>query len=53
SIHHSFIKDMLRTVNQPPSIIFYITDLYSKLSASIMTRQWSTPSFKILRGVFQ
>uniref|UniRef100_A0A1X7V0K1 Reverse transcriptase domain-containing protein n=1 Tax=Amphimedon queenslandica TaxID=400682 RepID=A0A1X7V0K1_AMPQE len=52
SIHHSLINDVLHTVNLPP-IILYITNLYSKLSASIITRQWSTPSFKISRGVFQ
>ena len=44
---------MLLAILVPPAISSYITNLYSNLSASVTTHQWTTPSFNISRGVFQ
>ena len=53
SIPHKLIHDMLVYIDVPPQIVTYIDNAYSKLIASISTRQWVTPSFKISRGTFQ
>ena len=53
SIHHALILDMLSLTHVPVPILSYISDLYSKLSAFVSTKQWSTAPFDISRGVFQ
>ena len=47
SVHHSYIKDILSLIKLPPPVASHIANLYSHLSASVCTQQWSTPSFKI------
>ena len=44
---------MLLHVKVPDAVSSYINDLYSKLSAYVTTKSWSTPSFSIQKGVFQ
>ena len=53
SICHNLINDIMSHLKLPPEITCYITDLYSKVKASIQTKNWSTPVFPISRGVFQ
>ena len=53
SIPHELIIDMLHHIKVPIAISSYVSDMYSKLSASISTKLWSTPEFAITRGVFQ
>ena len=53
SISHQLIFDILHHCKLPIQFINYITSLYSKLSAYIKTKHWSTQSFKVERGVFQ
>ena len=53
SIPHKLIHDMLVYIDVSPQIVTYIDNTYSKLIASISTRQWVTPSFKISRETFQ
>ena len=36
-----------------PEITTYISSLYSKLTAYVKTRKWSTGAFKIGKGIFQ
>ena len=53
SVSHELILDMLVHCNLPQEVISYIASLYSKLTAYVKTRKWSTDKFKIGRGVFQ
>ena len=53
SVSHELILDMLVHCKLSQEVISYITSLYSKLTAYVKTRKWSTDKFKIGRGVFQ
>ena len=53
SISHSLIHDILDYIKLPTEFVSYITKSYSHLSATIKTKNWCTPIFKIERGVFQ
>ena len=53
SVSHKHIVDMLRHIQLPAPLITYISNVYSKLSASIKTKRWSTSWFPIERGIFQ
>ena len=53
SIAHSLIRDMFDHMKLPSQITSYIMNGYSKLSAIVKTKKWSTPPFSIKRGVFQ
>ena len=52
-ISHNLINDIMFHLKLPPQITYYTMDLYSKLEASILTKNWSTSAFSISRGVFQ
>ena len=52
-VSHELILDMLSHCKLPPEVISYIANLYSKLTAYVKTKNWSTDKFKISRGVFQ
>ena len=52
-IPHGLISDVLHYVQVPLAISEYINNMYSKLSASISTKQWFTSEFSITRGMFQ
>ena len=53
SISHSLMHDILDYIKLPTDFVSYITKSYSQLSATIKTKNWCTPIFKIERGVFQ
>ena len=44
---------MLNHIKLPPQVISYIMSGYSKLSATIKTKEWTILPFNIKRGVFQ
>lgn len=52
-VPHKLIPDMLQHVSVPMQIRDYMADVYAKLTATISTKEWSTPPFQITRGVFQ
>ena len=53
SVSHNLIYDMLSHIKLPSEICAYISSSYSNLSAYVSTKNWSSPSFPILKGVFQ
>ena len=53
SVSHKYILDILSHIKAPLQLQQYIKNLYSSLSAYIYTKEWSTPTFPIKRGVFQ
>ena len=53
SVSHQLIADMQRYLQLPSSLVTYISNVYSKLAASIKTKRWSTSWFPIERGIFQ
>ena len=53
SVSHELILDVLSHCKLPQEVISYIANLYSKLTAYVKTKKWSTHKFKIIRGVFQ
>jgi len=53
SVSHELILDMLVHCTLPQEVISYITNLYSKLTVFVKTKEWSTDKFKIGRGVSQ
>ena len=53
SIPHKLIHDILVYIDVPSQLVTYIDNAYLKLTASISTRHWVTPTFKISRGTFQ
>ena len=53
SISHDLILDMISHCRLPQEISAYILSLYSKLTAYVKTKDWSTDKFVISRGVFQ
>ena len=52
-IAHPLIKDMLNHIKLPSQVISYIMKGYSKPSATIKTKEWTTRPINIIRGVFQ
>ena len=53
SVPHQLIYDMLSHIQLPLEVRSYISSVYSQLTARIVTKNGSTPSFPISRGVFQ
>ena len=53
SIAHPLIKDMLNHIKLRSQVISYIMKGYSKLSATIKTKEWTTHPIDIKCGVFQ
>jgi len=53
SVHHSLINFSLVHYHAPPSFSRLIQVMYDGLSASVMTRDWSTPAFPLQIGVYQ
>ena len=53
SIANPLIRDMLYHIKLPTQVLSHIMDGYSKLSASVKTKNWTTPRFNIKRSVFQ
>ena len=53
SVSHELILDVLSHCQLPQEVISYVANLYSKLTAYVKTKKWSTDKFRIGRGVFQ
>ena len=53
SISHRYLSDILNHCKIPVEVTQYIEDCYSKLTAYVKSKQWSTSLFGIRRGVFQ
>ena len=53
SVSHTLIRDMLTHIKLPQEIRSYINSTYSQLKAYVVTKDWSTPSFLISKGVFK
>ena len=53
SVSHRYIHDILEHINLPTPITQYVQNLYSSLSAHVVTKLWQPPSFPVKRGVFQ
>ena len=54
SVAHGLITDILTHIKLPDSLLItYISNGYSKLTASVKTEDWRTPMFEIKRGMFQ
>ena len=53
SVSHKLIANMMTHCRVPEEVTNYIASLYSKLSAYVKTKKWSTETFRISRGVFQ
>ena len=53
SVHHSLINFSLAHYHAPPSFSGLVQSLYQGLSASVMTREWSTPPIPLKIGVYQ
>ena len=51
SVHHSLIDFSLARYYAPPTFSGLVRSLYQGLSASFMTREWSTPSIPLKTGV--
>ena len=46
-VPHQLIYDMLAHIQLPLGVRSYITSAYSQLTARVVTKNWSTPSFPI------
>ena len=53
SVAHALITDILARIKLPSGLISYILDGYTKLSATVKTKEWKTPQFEIKRGMLQ
>ena len=53
SVHHNLITFCLKHYGVADQFTSVVANLYSSLSASICTRDWSTPFIPIRNGVFQ
>ena len=53
SVAHTLITDILIHIKLPDNVILYISDGYSKLTAFVKIKDWTTPTFEIKRGMFQ
>ena len=47
------IPIVLKHYHLPEIIITYITNIYSKLTGRVKTKDWETEVFEFLKGVFQ
>ena len=52
SVSHRHISEMIAHIKLLQEIRSYINSAYSKLSAYIATKSWSTARFPISKGVF-
>ena len=52
SVSHTLLQDMLLLVEIPPEVSSYIHDMYSKLTTTVETKDWFTPTIKVCRGLF-
>ena len=53
SVHHSLIQFALSHYHLPVEFSQMVQSLYSGLSASVISHEWSTPLIPILTGVYQ
>lgn len=53
TVHHSLIQFSLKHYQVPPQFCSILQSLYSDLSESILTPEWSTPSIPLQVGVYQ
>ena len=53
SVHHQLIIFCLRHYNAPQSFLDSITNIYSDLSATIISDKWSTTPIPLKTGVYQ
>ena len=53
SVSHKLINDMLSHIRLPTQVRAYISSTYSKISAYVSTKHWSTAHFQINKEVFQ
>ena len=53
SVHHTLIQFAMKHYHAPPQLCSILESLYSDLSATILTPEWSTPSIPLKIGVYQ
>ena len=53
SVSHQLIIGMLKYIQLPSNFVSYVSNIYSKLSATVKTKQWCSPTFSISQGIFQ
>ena len=53
SVHHSLIDYSLRHYHAPSAFCSMVQGLYGGLSASVITKEWSTPAIPLQIGVYQ
>ena len=53
SVSHLLIRDILHHIQLPTEFTTYVINSYAQLAGCVKTKRWSTPNFKIQRGVFQ
>ena len=53
SVHHSLIQFSLKHYHAPPQLTSIVGSLYCGLSATVLTQDWSTPTFPLQVGVYQ
>lgn len=53
SVHHTLIQFAMKHYRAPPRFCLILESLYSDLSATIITPEWSTPSIPLKIGVYQ
>ena len=53
SVHHSLIDFSLRHYHAPEELQLMVQALYSDLSGSVITAEWSTPTIPLQIGVYQ
>ena len=53
SVAHPLITDILTHIKLPDNVMSYTSDGYSKLTAFVKTKDWTTPTFEIKCGMFQ
>ena len=52
SVPHELIPYVLTYYHIPEQIITYVTSLYTKLTGTVFTAEWTSETFKFLKGVF-
>ena len=53
SVHHHLIDFSLRHYHAPPQFLATVKDLYTSLSAKVITADWETPVIPLQKGVYQ
>lgn len=53
SVARALITDIPVHIKMPSGLISHISDGYTKLSATVKTKEWEIPPFEIKRGMFQ